>query len=248
MRYPLAPRCALIITSWVCGAGLAVAEDASLPQAILGNDRKVDGAFQLLGGGLLGGLGHADSDSSDDNEPAPAELLYIHVSRDFLAQSLRKSIERETQLDDTILDTRITGTSHTSGHERHHLAGSRRPGRGRNPFSRHRAFAPVGRNGPAILHNVASTPFQARKQFVIDAQGLHVMPAVVSAQTCSTTTDIQSTSPGLRGRVTQRVAWRRVEEMRAEADAIAAGMPRNAWRRNSMNTRTPNWRRFARSC
>jgi hypothetical protein len=80
-----------------------------------------------------------------------------------------------------------------------------------------------GYNGPVVLHNEAVTSFDAAKTVVLSANGVCALPAAGSAQTKSTTTRIETRLTGLRGRIVEQVARRRSEELRSQADAIAAG-------------------------
>ncbi len=79
-----------------------------------------------------------------------------------------------------------------------------------------------GENGPVVLHGWAKTPFRATKQLTLTADGMRSTPTVTQALTHSVTTNIDTTLPGLRGRLAERIAWRRSAEMRPEADAIAS--------------------------
>lgn len=76
--------------------------------------------------------------------------------------------------------------------------------------------------GPAHIQSHATTPFVARKRILLDANGFRSLPATVEAQAHTTTDGIGSTLPGLRGRIVERVAERRVAEAQPESDRIAA--------------------------
>jgi hypothetical protein len=66
------------------------------------------------------------------------------------------------------------------------------------------------------------TRFEARKQLLITADGVQLSPSVCVAQTSSTGRGLQVRKPGIRGRIIERVARRKIEETRDEADAIVA--------------------------
>lgn len=77
-----------------------------------------------------------------------------------------------------------------------------------------------GLNGPAVICSSAETQYAAVKRIVFDGRQLSSGPAVLSASTDVDITGIGSTSPGLRGRIVQRVASRRAADSLLEAEAI----------------------------
>lgn len=78
----------------------------------------------------------------------------------------------------------------------------------------------MGYHRPVTLYSSAGTSFRAQKRLVLGEAELDMAPADCSAQTRSKTTSISSWLPGLRGAIANRIAWRRVDEMRAQIDAI----------------------------
>src|SRR4029078_10664465 len=73
-----------------------------------------------------------------------------------------------------------------------------------------------------VLHNQSQATFQARKRLFFTQAGLVATPTQATANTRSVTTGIESQMGGIRGRIAERVAWRRAGEMRGQADAIAS--------------------------
>lgn len=174
-------------------------------------------------GGLFNNLvAGAAAAKTGATEEAPNELVFIRVSREYLSETLKRAVERDTEVNDVILETRLTGSSHTSGTSDVVLIEDANRAVAEIRFTGTVHSKTVGRNGPATLQSTSSSTFVARKQFILDERGLTVMPAVVAANSCSNTHDIRTSLPGLRGRVAEKVAWRRSGEMRAEADQIAA--------------------------
>jgi hypothetical protein len=88
----------------------------------------------------------------------------------------------------------------------------------------------IGYNGPVQLHCSSISPFESRKVIHLQSGGIETLPATSTANTQSTTHQIQSTLPGLRGRIAKRIAHGRIDEVRGQADAIAS---RNTERRLS---------------
>jgi hypothetical protein len=79
-----------------------------------------------------------------------------------------------------------------------------------------------GYKGPVVLNNISETTFRASKLIEMDDGGLRVSPSTVVAPTRLRTTSIDSTLPGLRGRIVRRVAWRRTGASHDRAEEITA--------------------------
>ena len=123
---------------------------------------------------------------------------------------------------DEILGTRLVGRAHTLGEIELEL--ETRPNRliATIVFSGTIDMQTRGTNGPVVLENTGQTRFQVKKRILVSGDELVVEPSVAVAETSCTTEHLESTLPGLRGRIAERIAWRRVHETQAEADAIAA--------------------------
>jgi hypothetical protein len=111
----------------------------------------------------------------------------------------------------------------------------------------------VGNNGPAIIHSLAVTNFTAKKRVIFDAErGFRAGPAVVEASTNLNIDGIDSTLPGLRGRLVRSVASRRAAATHSQARDItnrstAAQIAREFDRHVEENVRELNSRPLARS-
>ena len=163
-----------------------------------------------------------DSKTSPEENVLPANLVYVQVSRRLLADYVERTVDRDTIVSDSILDTSITGTAHTQGKTDLVLDPDPNQAAAFLRFSGTIQSNTVGYNGPAILHSSSQTSFLAQKQLTLDSSGLHLQATVAKASTSSSTNGIEISLPGLRGRIGERVAWRRVNETRGQADAIAA--------------------------
>jgi hypothetical protein len=152
----------------------------------------------------------------------PADLVYVRISREFLQEYVNRAVEHDDYVSDSILGTNISGQAHTSGSIELMLQPARDAAVANIIFSGTIWSNTQGSNGPVVLHNTAQTGFQAWKQVVLTPSGVQIAPAVSSAYTNSATNGIDSSLPGLRGNLAQRIAWRRVASMRPQADAIAA--------------------------
>jgi hypothetical protein len=152
----------------------------------------------------------------------PARLVHIRVSRRLLEQNIEKVVVRQHPVVDNILGTSLRGNARTSATTTLSLLDNPNQAVFDVVFSGVVKSQTRGVNGPVVLHGSATTPFYAAKRLVLNANGMSMSPTVTQARTSSVTHDIDSTLPRLRGRIAERVAWRRSSEMRSEADAIAS--------------------------
>lgn len=152
----------------------------------------------------------------------PATLVDVQVSRKYLRQFVDSAVDSDDPVTDFILGTTITGKAHTSGTADLVLESDSHQARARVTFVGTAESRTEGRNGPVILYSDGHTEFEASKQLVWDSSGFRTLPATSTAQMVSATTSIESTLPGLRGRIVERVAWKRADETRPQVEAIAA--------------------------
>jgi hypothetical protein len=160
--------------------------------------------------------------ASETASEAPDAVVWVRLSKSYLAKRVEREVDRRKPVRDLILGTTITGESHTTGTTRFVLHPNDREALGEIEFVGEVHAKTVGRNGPATLQYLSDSTFRARKKITMGASGPNTSPAVAVAPTRLTATSIQTNKPGLRGRIVQRIAWRRVAESQAEADAIAS--------------------------
>jgi hypothetical protein len=149
-------------------------------------------------------------------------LVWVRVSKDYLDNHVERDVARTKPVRDYILGTTISGQSRTVGKTKLVLLESENRARGEVRFEGTCTGQEIGRNGPATLQIISNSTFHARKPVAIGEAGLIAEPATAHARTRLTTTSIQTSLPRLRGRIAQRIAWRRVAQSRAQADAIAS--------------------------
>jgi hypothetical protein len=159
-----------------------------------------------------------------DQKPnqVPSTAVWVRISRGFLADYVERNVDRRKPVRDYILGTTIAGESHTTGTTRFVLHSNEDQASGEVGFVGEVHAQTVGRNGPAILDYLADSTFRARKSITIGEAGLDTSPAEAIAPTRLKATDIHTNLPGLRDRITQRIAWRRVANTQSQADAIAS--------------------------
>lgn len=155
-------------------------------------------------------------------EVVPADLVHVRVSADYLRQRVERAVERQNAFSDEILGTQVQVWATTIGRTGVKLESSDERALLSVTFAGIIGSRTVGTNGTAILHGCGETLFEARSRLVFGAAGVHATPAAAMARTSTTTHDIESTLPGLRGRIVERAARRKSNELRPVADQIAA--------------------------
>jgi len=155
-------------------------------------------------------------------EDLPANLAYVQVSRRFLEDYVERSVNRHSAVNDCILGTSVSGMAHVRGATDLMLEPNADSAVARLKLSGTIHSKTVGYNGPAVIHTSSQTRFQSERKLVLDSSGLHFQPTKANAVTHSHTDGIEVYLPGLRGRIGQRIAWRRVNETRGQANAITS--------------------------
>ncbi len=153
---------------------------------------------------------------------APSTLATIQCSRAFICQAVERQIDTRGPFIDEILGTRLVGDARTVGEIELELETRADRLIATIVFSGTIGMQTRGTNGPIVLESVGQTHFRATKRIVASGSALVIEPAVVGAETSCTTERLESTLPGFRGRIAERIAWRQVHETQAEVDAIAA--------------------------
>jgi hypothetical protein len=160
--------------------------------------------------------------TTNQTEPAnAAPYVWVRISRDRLANMLEKRVQRERQAKEVILGITFSGKSQTDGQTRLILHPSDTGVQAELVCEGEIEARMTGRQGPATLHYLSNSTFRARKPLLLDESGLKTLPAVADAPTRLTPVDISTDLPGLRGRLVERIAWRRAADKQAQADAIA---------------------------
>jgi hypothetical protein len=160
--------------------------------------------------------------ASELKPDAPVTVVFVRLSKRYLAGNVERAVDRRKPVRDLILGTTIRGESHTTGKTRLILYPNDRQALGEVEFVGDVHAKTVGRNGRATLQYLSDSTFRARKRIIVDESGLKALPAVADAPTRLTATSIRVSLPGLRGLIGQRIAWRRVASSLAQADAIAS--------------------------
>lgn len=152
----------------------------------------------------------------------PANLLYVRISQRFLAQHADTVVERQELVSDRILGSDIRGRAQISGMARFLLEASADSVVINAVFSGTIDSRTSGYKGPVTIERQSHTPVRASRQIVLDGDGIRLSPTTATARTTSKTTGIRTKSGGLRGRITERIAWGRTNKTQEQADAIAS--------------------------
>jgi len=160
-----------------------------------------------------------DRAKEDNRSEVPATLVWARVSRQFLAKQIERNVDRRKPVRDVIVGTPIAGESHTTGKTRLVLYPNDRHELGEVEFVGQVHAVTVGHNGPATLYYLSDSTFRAHKRLTVGEAALSASSATATAPSHVTTTHIDISLPGLRGRLGQRIAWRRMARSQSAADA-----------------------------
>jgi len=224
-----------LITSSSRGAESALEAKAALPQggAIAKPTLPDLGlAGSMVSGRLFGARGQqADPSAAHgptfpllaaDPDRLPAEVVRVRISRDLLANQFERTISRHDLIVDTILDTPVQGNALTVGATEVTLQPSTEGALVVIRFAGTVSAQTQGYKGPVVFDSDAMTRFTARKELRITPKGVQVSRSICVAETSSTSGGLQVNKPGVRGRIIERVARRRLEETRDEANRVVA--------------------------
>jgi len=148
--------------------------------------------------------------------------VWLRISRQRLADYIERSVNRTKPVRDTIVGTPIVGESHTTGNVRFVLFPSEGKALGEIIFEGQVNALTTGHNGPAVMDYNSQSTVRGHKRILIDESGLVAEPAVAEAPTQLRPTSIRTNLPGLRGRIGQRIAERRVNASLGQATTEVA--------------------------
>jgi hypothetical protein len=143
--------------------------------------------------------------------------LYGEVSAEFVAAGMAEPVDDNTQINDCILGTGISGTGHTVGQTSAELS----PDAGLGVIDA-LLFATtysttVGSHGPVCIYSTGTTHIGACKRIWINEYGFFSHPAVSNAVTQTCINDIQANR-----QIIENMAWKRVAKQKPLAECIAS--------------------------
>jgi hypothetical protein len=152
----------------------------------------------------------------------PEFLVWVQVSQEFLAEYTTRDVEWQSAVSDNILGTTLVGSANTQGTTRIDLKSSSPGAAAELSFAGIVESRTTGYNGPIVSHNGARTRIEGRKPLRLDAEGLKTSPGKYFASTSSSTYDVATCLPRLRGRIAMRIGWREAEARRPRVNEIAS--------------------------
>ncbi len=127
-------------------------------------------------------------------QPMPADIVYVQVSRELVRKLLARPISRATSINDRIVGTPVSGTANMTGRVNLGFVPSHDRAIIDLTLNGQIHSQTVGHGGPVRVHSGGLTNFSAVKRVMFDHRGIQVLPAQVNAQT---TTNIQGVSTNL---------------------------------------------------
>ncbi|MEN6457800.1 MAG: hypothetical protein ABFC63_02630 [Thermoguttaceae bacterium] len=145
--------------------------------------------------------------------------LFVHLSPELVGAGLAERVDDTMPVEDCILGTTIHGTAHTVGQSRSELVDDDEAGVINLLFRGMTHSENVGYHGRITICSTAAVNLSACKSLRMTADGLSALPTVSAANVATDIGDIQS--PKGR-RIVERMASKRADKMKPEAESIAA--------------------------
>lgn len=155
--------------------------------------------------------------------PAPKlrGRMVLSVSAELIHELFARDIDKHTSVNRCVLGTQAAGSAHTVGRADVVLEQDDKGAAFRVVLTGKSESATVGRNGPAIIRSRSVTNWEAVKHVKFDGKRFVSPPSTITGNTVITPMGVDSTLPGMRGRIVRRVANRKAGEMRSSAERIS---------------------------
>ena len=151
-------------------------------------------------------------------------FFLVRLPRSSIEQTPQRIVQRDS-VDCVIVGTRAKGTSLTNGTMRVVLDEQASEPTLHIQFAGTSTSKTVGTHGPAIMHMHSTTYFTASRTVVLTLdKGLVTQPTQVRLNTTLTVDDVQSSKPGLRGRLVKRIATRKSQQLHQQATREATSL------------------------
>ncbi len=163
---------------------------------------------------------------SDQNSREHRGLAILRISEQLLDRLLAKDIDKHSEVDRCVLGTRALGTAHTAGQADVDPKPNKDDASFQITVTGESRSKTVGRNGPAIIHSRSVTKWEVKKNVHFDEGKFYTQPGTIESKTKLIPTGIDATVPGLRRRLVKRIAKKRLQEQRCQAERITEGKTR----------------------
>jgi|GEM_PF-486991 len=144
--------------------------------------------------------------------------LFGSVSKRLAAVGMEQDVNQVTGVHENILGTDLHGTARMTGHTSLSLLENPRAATFNIFLGGTAVSNNIGYNGPVTVHTTGVTSVAANKQLQMTADGLI---AYYAAANCRTNSTIHSLCA--RCGLIEKVGWRRAEQQKPQAEAIASG-------------------------
>ncbi|MCE5268976.1 MAG: hypothetical protein LLG00_13945 [Planctomycetaceae bacterium] len=145
--------------------------------------------------------------------------VIVDLSPQLVGAGLVECVDDTMPVEDCILGTAIYGMARTVGQTHTELVPSRNVGILDTIFCGVTHSNNIGYHGNITICSTATVDLVARKRLCINAEGLWTEPAVSSATVSTDIGDIQSRKGR---RMIERMAWKKSDKLKPEAECIAA--------------------------
>ncbi len=159
---------------------------------------------------------------SDRAKPLPENMVYIRFSPGFLQRLSRQDVSLTMPVSDNILGRPVGGTSQVSAHTEFEPATGGGAELGRIRLSGAATYDTISSSQAVQVHTTGIAHFQSVKAIRFDGRGISLAPAEATARSQSTVVGIESTLPGLLGRIVSRTGSRRAASDHALAESETA--------------------------
>jgi hypothetical protein len=152
----------------------------------------------------------------------PENMVYVRLSPRFLQRATRQDVSFRLPVTDNILGTPVAGDSDVSAHSIYVPASNDPADLGHLRLWGQAAYNTIGSSRLVQAHTTGVAQFQADIAVRFDGHGISLSPAQATATSQSTITGIESSRPGLIGRIATRIASRRAARNHDLAESVTA--------------------------
>lgn len=172
--------------------------------------------------------GQADWIASAIRKSLSHSNVYVQVSAGMIASRVNNPVSESSPVDDYILGTEIHGTGTTTGQVTARLTPCEEQATIDLMFDGVTASSSIGHNGPVQICTTGNTHIQGLKRLLVVRDTVTSLPTTSSAGTATSINDIQDFKDR---QLVERIAWKRADKQKGEAEAIAS--QHATWRFNA---------------
>ncbi len=152
--------------------------------------------------------------------------LFLDVDENLLGAAVNRMIDQSASVNETVLGTRIRGMGHTKGLVLLDVVPSNDRAIVDITFNATNHSTTAGTKGPVTVCTSGITQLNARKRIIVDDQRVSSLPVEAHASARTSTTGM-SIASRFGTRFIEKMATRKIAEMRPQAEAIAGQKARD---------------------